>query len=122
MESFTAIIHEKFISLFLYQLKIFFNTKQAKMWYAVTAHAVKRSKKQQRKEFSSFSGEVVMSSPTLSQLQDKIQESISRYPDQTNRYLRAGIKLVEARSSREAKQKSQDITFYFTDTGQYGFF
>jgi hypothetical protein len=67
------------------------------MWYAVTANPVKRSRKQERKEFTTFSGEVVMS-------------------------LEAGIKLVEARSSGEARRKSRSIHFYFTDTGQYSFF
>jgi len=91
------------------------------MWYAVTAHPVKRSKKHQRKEFSAFSGEVVMSASTLSELHEKIKISKTRYPDQTKRYLQAGIKLIEARSAGEAKQKSRQISYYFTDTGQYAF-
>jgi hypothetical protein len=92
------------------------------MWYAVTANPVKRSRKQERKEFTTFSGEVVMSAETLSELQENIIKSKSSYPQQTKRYLEAGIKLVEARSSGEARRKSRSIHFYFTDTGQYSFF
>jgi hypothetical protein len=92
------------------------------MWYAVTANPVKRSRKQERKEFATFSGEVVMSAETLAELQKKIQESKSTYPEQTKRYLEAGIKLVEARDSADAKKKSKDVSFYFNDIGQYSFF
>ena len=92
------------------------------MWYAVTAHPAKQRKKYARKEFSAFSGEVVMSALTLPDLQQKIKESITRYPEQMTRYLQAGIKMVEAKSAAEAKHKSQHIFFYFTETGQYGFF
>jgi len=91
------------------------------MWYAVTAHPAKRSKKYERKEFSAFSGEVFLSASTLTELHAKIKDSLRKYPEQTKRYLQAGIKLVEARSTAEAKQKSHQISFYFTDTGQYGF-
>jgi hypothetical protein len=92
------------------------------MWFAVTAHPVKRLKKHERKEYSSYSGDVVLSAQTFPELEIKLKESIKRYPDQTRRYLAAGIKIVEARSAGDAKRKSRDIFKYFTETGQYGFF
>ena len=89
------------------------------MWYALTAHSPILDKKETRKEFYTDSHEIVVSAESRELLEQKLKESLQRYPVQAEKYLRAGIKIVEADSLKSAKQKAKNISTYFNHTGQY---
>jgi uncharacterized protein involved in tolerance to divalent cations len=89
------------------------------MWYALTATSLKRDKKEARKEYYANSNEVVVAAESRELLEQKLKACLRLYPQQTLKYLRAGIKIVEADSMKSAKQKAKHITAYFNDTGQY---
>jgi hypothetical protein len=89
------------------------------MWFAITANSLPRDKKEIRKEYFSEPNEVVLSAETRELLEKKLKESIQRYPEQTEKYLRAGIKIVEADTINAAKKKAKYISKYFNHTGQY---
>jgi hypothetical protein len=91
------------------------------MWYAVTANANYRSKKEKRKEFMTGSSDIILTASSKAELELKLKESIEKYPQQMIKYLRAGIKFVEANTSRQAKQKAKQVYFYFDASGQYHF-
>ncbi len=92
------------------------------MWYALTANTSVRGKKEARKEFYSNAHELVVSAESRELLEVKIQECLKEYPEQAEKYLRAGIKIVEADSLKAAKKKALHITTYFNHTGQYSIF
>jgi len=89
------------------------------MWYAITANSVHRDKKETQKEYFSNPNEVVLSAETRELLEKKLIESLHKYPDHTEKYLRAGIKFVEADTINSAKKKAKYISTYFNHTGQY---
>jgi len=91
------------------------------MWYAVTAKPISRPKKESRKEFYSGTADIILSADSKSELELKLQESIDKYPEQMTKYLQAGIKFVEADTSRQAKEKAKGIAIYFDAKGQYHF-
>ena len=91
------------------------------MWYAVTAQELSRSKKESRKEFHSRSLDIILSGETKEELEQKLLESMKKYPEQMTKYLNAGIKFVEAENTAQAKSKAKKVPIYFDRTGQYHF-
>ena len=92
------------------------------MWYALTASSAVRNKKEARKEFYANANELVVSADSRELLEQKLRECLQAYPDQAVKYLRAGIKIIEADSLNSAKKKAKHITTYFNHTGQYSIF
>jgi len=92
------------------------------MWFALTANSAIRGKKEARKEFYTNAHELVVSAGSRELLEQKLRECLQAYPDQAVKYLRAGIKIVEADSLNSAKKKARTITTYFNHTGQYSIF
>ncbi len=92
------------------------------MWYALTANSAVRDKKEARKEFYTNANEMVVSAESRELLEQKLQECLKTYPEQAVKYLRAGIKIIEAASLNSAKNKAKHISTYFNDTGQYSIF
>ena len=91
------------------------------MWFAVTAHQKARTKKESRKEFSAGRFEVIMNADTREGLESKLNESISKYPKEMEKYLKAGIMIVEAENPAQARRRAPDVKIYFDQRGQYGF-
>jgi hypothetical protein len=89
------------------------------MWYAVTAKPVKRKSKEKRKEFYRGEIEVIINAETREELEIKLRDTLEKYPQETTKYLKAGIKFVEASNIVQAKRRSKDIDTYFDHTGQY---
>jgi hypothetical protein len=92
------------------------------MWYAVTAKPVKRKSREKKKEFYRGEIEVIIHSHTEKELEDKLKKTIEEYPQETIKYLKAGIKFIEADNIIQAKRKSKKVVIYFDHTGQYMFF
>ena len=92
------------------------------MWFALTAHQKKRSKKEIQKEFSAGKYEVIMTAESRDDLETKLNESILKFPKEMEKYLRAGIKIVEAENSIQAKSKALKENKYFDQKGQYSLF
>jgi hypothetical protein len=92
------------------------------MWYALTANSVIRDKKEMRKEFYANPNEIVVTAESRDMLEQKLNECLHLYPQQAAKYLRAGIKIVEADSIKMAKRKARDTFTYFNHTGQYSIF
>jgi hypothetical protein len=89
------------------------------MWYAVTANPLKLSKSEQKKEFFSKEHEVILNADTREELEKKLFETKNQYPGEFLKYLRAGIKVVEAENIVQAKRLSKKISIYFDEKGQY---
>lgn len=89
------------------------------MWYAVTAQPVKLKDREKKKEFYRGEIEVIISADTVENLETKLKETIEKYPRETIKYLRAGIKYIEANNIVEAKRKSKSVSIYFDHKGQY---
>ena len=92
------------------------------MWYAVTARPVKLKSKEKRKEFFRGEIEVIVNAETRDKLEEKLKATCKKYPKETSKYLRAGIKFVEASNIIQAKRKSREVGTYFDHTGQYKLF
>jgi len=92
------------------------------MWYALTAKPVPRSKREIKKEFFTASYEIIVSAESESLLNLKITDSLIKYPEQTKKYLKAGIKIIEADNPSQAKQKAKNSNIYFDQSGQYNLF
>ena len=92
------------------------------MWYAVTAHPVKLKGREKKKEFYRGDIEVIINAKTLEDLDIKLKETLNKYPNETIKYLRAGIKFIEANNILEAKRKSKSVSIYFDQRGQYHLF
>lgn len=92
------------------------------MWYAVTAHPVKLKGREKKKEFYHGEIEVIINAGTQEDLELKLKETFRKYPTETIKYLRAGIKFIEANNILEAKRKSKSVSIYFDQNGQYHLF
>ena len=91
------------------------------MWFALTEHPVKRTRKEKRKEFMAARYEIVFHAETHAELEQKLSESLRDYPEKMARYLEAGIKFVEADTSAQAKRRAPEVQIYFDHRGQYKF-
>jgi hypothetical protein len=92
------------------------------MWYAVTARPVNLRSREKKKEFYRGDIEVIINSETFEELESKLKETLEKYPRETTKYLRAGIKFIEAHNIVEAKRKSKSVSIYFDHKGQYHLF
>ena len=92
------------------------------MWFALTAHQKKRSKREIQKDFFAGKYEVIMTAESRDELETKLNESIVKFPKQMEKYLHAGIKIVEADNSIRAKSKAKKENIYFDQNGQYSLF
>jgi hypothetical protein len=92
------------------------------MWYAVTAHPVTLKNKEKKKEFYHGDIEVIINADSIETLEIKLKETLEKYPRETVKYLRAGIKFIEATNIVEAKRKSKSVSIYFDHNGQYHLF
>lgn len=92
------------------------------MWYAVTAHPVHLKNKEKKKEFYRGDIEVILNAPSREQLEIKLKLTLEKYPGETEKYLHAGIKFVEADNIVQAKRKSKSVLIYFDHRGQYHLF
>ena len=92
------------------------------MWFALTAHQKKRSKKEIQKEFFAGKYGVIMTAESRDELEKKLNESIVKFPREMEKYLHAGIKIIEADSSIRAKLKAAKENKYFDQSGQYSLF
>jgi len=89
------------------------------MWYAVTAKPVKLRNREKKKEFYRGEIEVIINAETREKLEIKLRATFEKFPQETAKYLRAGIKFIEADNIPQAKRKSKDISIYFDQKGQY---
>jgi ApbE superfamily uncharacterized protein (UPF0280 family) len=89
------------------------------MWYAVTAKPVKLKTREKKKEFYHGEIEVIINAKSKEELELKLKETFNKFPQETTKYLRAGIKFVEADNIIQEKRKSRNITTYFDQKGQY---
>jgi hypothetical protein len=92
------------------------------MWFALTAHEKKRTRKEKKKEFSAAKYEIIMSADSREELNKKLNESINKFPKEMEKYLKAGIKIVEADNSIQAKRQATKENKYFDQRGQYSLF
>ena len=92
------------------------------MWFALTAHQKPRSKKESRKEFSVGQFEIILTAETRADLEAKLNESVNTYPREMQKYLEAGIKIVEAENLVHAKVRAEKENIYFDQRGQYSIF
>jgi len=92
------------------------------MWYAVTARPVTLKNKEKKKEFFRGDIEVIINADSIEKLEIKLKETLQKYPGETVKYLRAGIKFIEANNIVEAKRKSKSVSIYFDQHGQYHLF
>jgi hypothetical protein len=89
------------------------------MWYAVTAHPVKLKSREKKKEFFRGDIEVIINAESRSDLEVKLEETFKKYPQEMAKYLRAGIKFIEADNIVQAKRRSREVSIYFDQKGQY---
>jgi len=89
------------------------------MWYAVTAHPIKLKSREKKKEFYRGEIEVIINADTRDELEIKLKETFEKYPQETAKYLRAGIKFIEADNIVQAKRRSKEVSIFFDHKGQY---
>jgi len=89
------------------------------MWYAVTANPSNRKNKEKKKEFFSREHEVIVSGETKSDLEQKLMDTKAEYPQEFRKYMKAGIKIIEAENTIQAKHKAKNINIFFDERGQY---
>jgi hypothetical protein len=92
------------------------------MWYALTAETVKRSKKEIKKEFQVHKEEIILSAETREELEEKMEKTRKNYPGQIEKYLKAGIKIIEAKNPAEAKRRAHEVPVSIEKTGQFKLF
>jgi len=92
------------------------------MWFAVTANPLNRRKKESKKEFYARECEIFLSAQTKKDLEDKIKLTLENFPKESQKYIDAGIKLVEAETSEKAKQLAHKTDIYVEKDGQLKFF
>lgn len=92
------------------------------MWFAVTANPLARTKKEAKKEFYAKECEIFLSADSKEELEEKIKLSIKNFPKESEKYIEAGLKLVEAINSQKAKQKALKTDSYIEKNGQISFF
>ena len=91
------------------------------MWYALTENPVRRTSREQRKEFMAARYEIIFNAETRELLEKKLTQSMHEFPDKMARYLAAGIKFVEAENPAQAKKRAPAVHIYFDQHGQYKF-
>jgi hypothetical protein len=91
------------------------------MWYAVTARPVSLRNKEKKKEFFRAEIEVILNAKTRQELEKKLSETGQKFPSEMNKYLRAGIKILQADNLLQAKRKASKVDIYFDERGQYHF-
>ena len=89
------------------------------MWYAITANPLNLKSKEKKKEFYTREHEVILSAESRSELELKLSQTSHKFPDEFRRYLKAGIKIIEAENIIQAKRRSKEISHYFDEKGQY---
>ena len=92
------------------------------MWYALTAQTVKRSKKEIRKEFQVQKEEIILSAESREALEKKLEKTRRNYPEQIEKYLKAGIKIIEAKNPAQAKRRANEVPISIEKTGQLKLF
>lgn len=92
------------------------------MWYAVTARSVNLKKREKKKEFYRGDIVVIINADTRENLEIKLKETFEKYPQEMIKYLRAGIKFIEANNIVQAKRRSKEVSIYFDHKGQYHLF
>lgn len=92
------------------------------MWFAVTARSLNLKHRERIKEFFSGDIQVIFTGNSKADLEEKLIETKKRYPVEIKKYLKAGIKFVEAENIIQAKRKAQQTNIYFDDKGQYHIF
>jgi PIN domain nuclease of toxin-antitoxin system len=92
------------------------------MWYALTAHSVKRSRKENKKEFQIREEQIFLSAGSREELEKKLEETRQKFPGQIEKYLEAGMKVVEATTPRDAKKKAHNIPISIEKSGQLKLF
>ena len=93
-----------------------------RMWYALTAQTVKRSKKEKRREFLVQKEEIILSAESREQLENKLKKTRSEYPEQIEKYLQAGIKIIEAKNPAAAKRRANEVPVSIEKSGQLKLF
>ena len=89
------------------------------MWFAVTAYPSDRRKKEKNKEYFSREGEVIVSADSRPELEQKLSETKKKFPLEFKKYMKAGIKIIEAENTISAKRKANRTNIYFDEKGQY---
>ena len=92
------------------------------MWFAVTANPLSRDKKELKKEFYSKECEIFLSALTKEDLENKIKLSMKNVPKESKKYIDAGLKIVEADTSKRAKRLALKTEIYIEKSGQLKFF
>jgi len=92
------------------------------MWYALTAQTVKRSKKESKKEFQVHQEEIILSASSREELKEKMEKTSRTYPEQMEKYLKAGVKIIEAKNAAEAKRRAHEIPVSIEKSGQLKLF
>ena len=92
------------------------------MWYAITADIVKRSKKESNREFQIRKEQIILSADSREELEIKLEQTRLKFPGQIEKYLEAGMKIVEAGNPREAKKKAHDTSISIEKSGQLKLF
>ncbi len=91
------------------------------MWFAVTAQPVSLTSKEKKKEFFRGEIEVILNAETRQELENKLIETHKKFPSEMKKYLKAGIKILQADNIILAKKKSSKVPIYFDESGQYHF-
>ncbi len=89
------------------------------MWYAVTAKPLNLKNKEKKKEFFSREHEIILNAETKRELEQKLMDTKEDYPQEFKKYMKAGIKMVEADSTAQAKHFAKKINIFFDEKGQY---
>jgi len=89
------------------------------MWYAITANPLDLKIKEKKKEFFNREHEVIFYADSKEELEKKIMHTKQKYPQEFKKYLKAGIKIVEAENVPEAKRISKKTNYFFDEKGQY---
>ena len=89
------------------------------MWYAITANPSNRKNKEKKKEFFSREHEIILNAETKRELEQRLMDTKENYPQEFKKYMKAGIKLVEAENTVQAKHLAKKINIFFDERGQY---
>lgn len=92
------------------------------MWYALTAQTVKRSKKEKNKEFLVQKEEIILSAASREELEKKLTATQRNFPEQLEKYLQAGIKIIEAKNPAQAKRRANEVAVSIEKSGQLKLF
>ena len=55
----------------------------------------------------------------MADLEEKLKDTGKQFPEEFKKYMKAGIKILEAESTAQAKKKASHIYTYFDEKGQY---